>query len=81
MNAPQTIAAQGAPVTVEHFDVLVVGAGRIAELAAGSLSATPDGQYETRFRLHDTQRQQENRLAFQQYLIFWDHLPIRRNQR
>jgi TolB protein len=26
-------------------------------LAAGSLSATPDGRYETRFRLHDTQKQ------------------------
>ncbi len=26
-------------------------------LAAGSLSATPDGRYETRFRLHDVQKQ------------------------
>jgi TolB protein len=32
--------------------------GRGADaLAAGSLSATPDGRYETRFRLHDTQKQ------------------------
>jgi TolB protein len=32
--------------------------GRGADaLAAGSVSATPDGRYETRFRLHDTQKQ------------------------
>ena len=32
--------------------------GRGADaLAAGSLSATPDGRYETRFRLHDTHKQ------------------------
>jgi TolB protein len=32
--------------------------GRGADaLAAGSISATPDGRYETRFRLHDTQKQ------------------------
>jgi TolB protein len=49
-----TGAAMDENTTPNHADWKARGADA---LAAGSLSSTPDGRYETRFRLHDTQRQ------------------------
>ena len=53
MNAPQTLAPQGAPVTVEHFDVLVVGAGVSGIGAAYHLTKQrPDSSFVVLDALH-----------------------------